>query len=226
MPQTTIPSYSLVLMQPANSTSQSIQRIRCAAHIINLVVKAIIYGKGFSKFETELAAVAPRKRSEMFCKKGIGRKIHNLSLLSLALTRDESHLPLWQSITNVQHLDDLLRDMIQQMAGEPADSNPKTAISFELVKLTTTGRRSLLIIRRHITLLPRTYTLNCALRGSRPHHDSPLRQRDGTARRPSHCSRATSRCDRMMPVSVVWRTENQYMTKYSLRRRRRRGRGP
>ena len=32
-------------------------RIRCAGHIINLVVKATLYGSGVSKFEEELAQV-------------------------------------------------------------------------------------------------------------------------------------------------------------------------
>jgi hypothetical protein len=35
-------------------------RLRCAGHIINLVVKATLYGDGMSKWEEELAAAAPR----------------------------------------------------------------------------------------------------------------------------------------------------------------------
>ena len=34
--------------------------LRCAGHIINLVVKATLYGDGMSKWEEELAAAAPR----------------------------------------------------------------------------------------------------------------------------------------------------------------------
>ena len=34
-------------------------RIRCAGYIINLIIKAIIYGKGVSKFEEALAAATP-----------------------------------------------------------------------------------------------------------------------------------------------------------------------
>jgi hypothetical protein len=35
-------------------------RIRCAGYIINLVVKAYIYGEGVSKWEEELARAAPK----------------------------------------------------------------------------------------------------------------------------------------------------------------------
>ena len=52
-------------------------RIRCAGHIINLVVKAFIYGKGVSKFELELSRAAPREQFELYRKRGIVGKLHN-----------------------------------------------------------------------------------------------------------------------------------------------------
>jgi hypothetical protein len=53
------------------------QRIRCAGHIINLVVKATIYGKGVSKFEEQLAAAAPKDQFELWRKKGLVGRLHN-----------------------------------------------------------------------------------------------------------------------------------------------------
>jgi hypothetical protein len=42
-----------------NINITSNHRIRCVGHIINLIVKATIYGQGVSKWEEELAAAAP-----------------------------------------------------------------------------------------------------------------------------------------------------------------------
>jgi hypothetical protein len=44
------------LNEHADINLNSSHRIRCAGYIINLVVKATIYGKGVSKFEEQLAA--------------------------------------------------------------------------------------------------------------------------------------------------------------------------
>jgi hypothetical protein len=41
-------------------------RIRCAGHTIQLVVKAVIYGKGVSKFEQQLARAAPQEQFELY----------------------------------------------------------------------------------------------------------------------------------------------------------------
>lgn len=53
-------------------------RIRCAGHIINLVVKAIIYGDGVSKFEAELADAPPKKQFTIFRTRGVIGRLHNL----------------------------------------------------------------------------------------------------------------------------------------------------
>jgi hypothetical protein len=52
-------------------------RIRCAGHIINLVVKATIYGDGVSKWEEELAAAAPKEQFRLFRQLGVVGRLHN-----------------------------------------------------------------------------------------------------------------------------------------------------
>jgi hypothetical protein len=52
-------------------------RIRCAGHIINLVVKATIYGKGVSDWEEQLAEAAPREQFELWRRLGVVGKLHN-----------------------------------------------------------------------------------------------------------------------------------------------------
>lgn len=52
-------------------------RIRCAGHMINLVVKAAIYGSGVSKFEADLQKAAPKDQFELFRKHGVVGKLHN-----------------------------------------------------------------------------------------------------------------------------------------------------
>ena len=52
-------------------------RIRCAGHIINLVVKATIYGSGISKFEEELSQAAPMDQFQLFRRYGVVGKLHN-----------------------------------------------------------------------------------------------------------------------------------------------------
>lgn len=52
-------------------------RIRCAGHIINLIVKATLYGEGVSKFEEDLAAAAPMEQFILYRKHGVVGKLHN-----------------------------------------------------------------------------------------------------------------------------------------------------
>jgi hypothetical protein len=51
--------------------------IRCAGHIINLVVKATLYGKGVSRFEAQLAAASPVEHYEIFQSHGVVGNLHN-----------------------------------------------------------------------------------------------------------------------------------------------------
>ena len=52
-------------------------RIRCGGHIINLVVKATIYGTGVNKFEKQLAQAAPIEQFQLFRRFGVVGKLHN-----------------------------------------------------------------------------------------------------------------------------------------------------
>ena len=55
-------------------------RICCAGHIINLVVKATIYGKGVSKWELNIARAAPQEQFKLFYKQGVVGKLYNFVL--------------------------------------------------------------------------------------------------------------------------------------------------
>jgi hypothetical protein len=52
-------------------------RIRCAGHIINLIVKATIYGHNVSTFEASLAKAAPMEQFELYKEFGVVGKLHN-----------------------------------------------------------------------------------------------------------------------------------------------------
>jgi hypothetical protein len=52
-------------------------RIRCAGHVINLVVKATIYGSRVSKFEEDLAQAALIDQFKLFRTLGVVRKLYN-----------------------------------------------------------------------------------------------------------------------------------------------------
>ena len=51
--------------------------IRCAGHIINLIVKATLYGEGVSKFEEKLARAAPIDQFKLFQNHGVVGQLHN-----------------------------------------------------------------------------------------------------------------------------------------------------
>jgi hypothetical protein len=60
-----------------NIDISSQHRVRCAGHIINLVVKATIYGDGVSKWEEQLAAAALKEQFQMFRRLGVVGRLHN-----------------------------------------------------------------------------------------------------------------------------------------------------
>jgi hypothetical protein len=66
---------SLNLHPNINITANN--RIRCAGHIINLVVKATIYGKGVSEWEEQLAEAAPRDQFHLWRNLGVVGRLHN-----------------------------------------------------------------------------------------------------------------------------------------------------
>lgn len=67
----------LQLLIPINYPSC---RIRCIGHIINLVVEAILFGKGVSKFKQSLVGRTKDSKEafEMWSKEGPIRKLHNI----------------------------------------------------------------------------------------------------------------------------------------------------
>lgn len=56
------------------------RRLRCIGHIINLVVRAVIFGTNVSKFEAELRGVSEEFSFEIWAKKGAIGRLHNLIL--------------------------------------------------------------------------------------------------------------------------------------------------
>lgn len=52
-------------------------RLRCAGHIINLVVKATLYGEGVSKFEEDLAMAGDVAQFRLYRQHGVVGKLHN-----------------------------------------------------------------------------------------------------------------------------------------------------
>lgn len=52
-------------------------RLRCTGHIINLVVKATLYGDGVSRFEEALAEAGPIDQFKLYRQHGIVGKLHN-----------------------------------------------------------------------------------------------------------------------------------------------------
>ncbi|KAK4077565.1 hypothetical protein Purlil1_12327 [Purpureocillium lilacinum] len=55
------------------------RRLRCIGHIINLVVRAVIFGSDVSKFEAELRGATDEFRFDIWAKKGAIGRLHNLA---------------------------------------------------------------------------------------------------------------------------------------------------
>jgi hypothetical protein len=55
-------------------------RLRCLGHIINLVVKALLFGKGVSKVERELAGASSEECFKIWNKQGPIGKLHNICI--------------------------------------------------------------------------------------------------------------------------------------------------
>jgi hypothetical protein len=54
------------------------RRLRCIGHIINLVVRAVIFGENVSKFEDELRGASDETCFEIWAQKGAIGRLHNL----------------------------------------------------------------------------------------------------------------------------------------------------
>jgi hypothetical protein len=80
-------------------------RIRCAGHIINLIVKATIYGKGVSKFEEALAAATPIDQFKLHRQFGVVGKLHNfVNAVCASHKRRELFNSIQQEINNEEVL--------------------------------------------------------------------------------------------------------------------------
>jgi hypothetical protein len=65
-------------------------RLRCLGHIINLVVKALLFGKGVSKVERELAGAPSEEAFKIWNSRGPIGKLHNICVyVNLNSTRQE-----------------------------------------------------------------------------------------------------------------------------------------
>ncbi|KAF6512765.1 hypothetical protein HZS61_007571 [Fusarium oxysporum f. sp. conglutinans] len=54
------------------------RRLRCSGHVINLVVKAILYGKGVSKAERQLQCCNDQESFSVWRQRGVIGKVHNI----------------------------------------------------------------------------------------------------------------------------------------------------
>lgn len=80
-------------------------RIRCAGHIINLVVKATLYGNGVSKWEEELAQSAPKEQHKLWRKLGVVGKLHNFVN---AVCASHKRRELFEMVQEESHTEELL----------------------------------------------------------------------------------------------------------------------
>jgi hypothetical protein len=53
-------------------------RLRCLSYIINLVIKALLFGKGVSKLEQKLAGALYNKAFKIWNSIGLISKLHNI----------------------------------------------------------------------------------------------------------------------------------------------------
>ncbi|KAM4067524.1 transposase-like protein [Hirsutella rhossiliensis] len=54
-------------------------RLRCIGHIINLVVRAVVFGSNVSKFEAELRGATDEFKFDIWAKKGVIGRLHNIA---------------------------------------------------------------------------------------------------------------------------------------------------
>ncbi|KAM4061909.1 transposase-like protein [Hirsutella rhossiliensis] len=55
------------------------RRLRCIGHVINLVVRAVIFGSNVSKFEAELRGATDEFKFDIWAKKGAIGRLHNIA---------------------------------------------------------------------------------------------------------------------------------------------------
>jgi hypothetical protein len=101
-----------------NVNINSDHRIRCAGHIINLIVKATIYGKGVSKFEEALAAATPIDQFKLHSQFGVVGKLHNfVNAVCASHKRRKIFNSIQQDYNNKEILYDFSTLSLRQNAG-------------------------------------------------------------------------------------------------------------
>jgi len=54
------------------------ERLWCISHILNLIIKALIYGKGVSKLERSLIGASDKAKFDLMRQRGAVSKVHNI----------------------------------------------------------------------------------------------------------------------------------------------------
>ena len=62
------------------------KRLRCVGYIINLIIKALLYGKGVSKLERLLINISDQAKFNLMREKGFISKIYNIIKYIMQLT--------------------------------------------------------------------------------------------------------------------------------------------
>jgi hypothetical protein len=73
------------------------QRLRCIGHIINLTVKALLFGKGVSKLERALLGASDEQKFKLMREKGIIGRVHNIVRYILRSDQRRQQLAVLQS---------------------------------------------------------------------------------------------------------------------------------
>jgi hypothetical protein len=63
------------------------ERLRCVSYIINLIVKALIYGKGVSKLERSIISVSEHAKFNLMRQRGSVGKVYNIVKYIMRLTK-------------------------------------------------------------------------------------------------------------------------------------------
>jgi hypothetical protein len=90
------------------STVRSSSRLRCSGHILNIIVKALLFGDGVSKLEQQLCGASDEERFQIWRKHSFIGKLHNFCVW---INRSDQRRELLQTYIaqayakgNIQHL--------------------------------------------------------------------------------------------------------------------------
>ncbi|KAJ6790307.1 hypothetical protein PWT90_10996 [Aphanocladium album] len=100
------------------------RRLRCIGHIINLVVRAVIFGSNVSRFKAELRAATDEFSFDIWAKKGAIGRLHNLATYAFADAISDytalelrSAIELYQSRWQKPKNDPVHRDLTKDFLG-------------------------------------------------------------------------------------------------------------